>query len=109
MNTPDQNVNVIAELVFFSARVKKGHRRDEHSCHRGAHSKQTDEMKRWVSDYLIAKPKSGENVIPHTRAPHESITSPSSSMTQWTQDSHAKHGSVLWTIARFLLEICAFQ
>ena len=43
-------------LRSFSARVKKGYTRDKHSNHRGALSKQTDEMRRWVSSYLLAKP-----------------------------------------------------
>ena len=45
---------VLQTLRSFSARVKEGYTRDKHS----SHLKQTDEMKHWVSDHLIAKQKS---------------------------------------------------
>ena len=48
---------VVLQMVrSFSARVKKGFSGDKHGSHRGARSKQTDEMRSWVSDHLIAKP-----------------------------------------------------
>ena len=48
---------VLQTLRSFSARLKKGCICEKHSNHRGAHTKQTDEMRRWVSDYLIARPR----------------------------------------------------
>ena len=47
---------VLQRLRSFSARVKKAHKGDKHSNHRGAPAKQTDEMRRWISAYLLAKP-----------------------------------------------------
>ena len=47
---------VLQTLRRFSARVKKGYTGDKHGNHRGARSKQTDEMRRWISSYLLAKP-----------------------------------------------------
>ena len=47
---------VLQTLQRFSARVKKGYTGDKHGNHRGARPKQTDEMKRWNSDYLLANP-----------------------------------------------------
>ena len=48
---------VLQTLRSFSARLKKGYICDKHSNHRGARPKQTDEMRRWISDYLLARPK----------------------------------------------------
>ena len=47
---------VLQTLRSFSACGKKGYTGDKHSNHRGALPKQTDEMRRWVSDHLLAKP-----------------------------------------------------
>ena len=48
---------VLRTLRSFSARLKKGYICDKHSTHRGALPKQTDEMRRWIASYLLAKPK----------------------------------------------------
>ena len=47
---------VLQTLRRFSARMKKwlhGRQARRSLC---AHTKQTDEMRRWISDYLLAKP-----------------------------------------------------
>ena len=48
---------VLQTLRSFSARLKKGLICEKHSNHRGAPAKQTAEMRRWVSDYLLARPR----------------------------------------------------
>ena len=48
---------VLQTLRHNSACVKKGYTGDKHGNHRGAPTKQTDEMRRWVSDYFLPKPK----------------------------------------------------
>ena len=48
---------VLQTLRSFSARLKKGYNCDKHSTHCGARPKQTDEMRRSVSDHLLARPR----------------------------------------------------
>ena len=54
---------VLQTLRRFSARLKEGHISEKHSNHRGAPAKQTDEMKRWVSDYLLARPRANVSEV----------------------------------------------
>ena len=54
---------VLQTLRSISARLKKGCIGEKHSNHRGAHTMQTDEMKRWVSDHLLAKPKASVSEV----------------------------------------------
>ena len=59
-----------ADAALFQCQCEEGPQ-ERRAQPRGAHSKETDEMKRWDSVYLIAKPKSRENVI-HTHVRHTS-------------------------------------
>ena len=54
---------VLQTLRSFSARLKKGYIGDKHSNHSGARSKQTDEMRRWVSDYLLVRPRASVSEV----------------------------------------------
>ena len=54
---------VLQTLRSFSARLKKGYPGEKHSNHRGARSKQTDEVKRWVSDHLLARPRASVSEV----------------------------------------------
>ena len=54
---------VLQTLRKFSARLKKGHIGEKHSNHRGAPAKQTDEMRHWVSEYLIARPRASVSEV----------------------------------------------
>ena len=54
---------MLQTLGSFSARLKKGYIGEKHSNHRGAPAKQTDEMRRWVPDYLIARPRASVSEV----------------------------------------------
>ena len=54
---------VLQTLRSFSARVKKGYTGDEHGNHLSARPKQTDDMRRWVSDYLLARPRASVSEV----------------------------------------------